>query len=169
MTDCVFCQLIQKKANMLFEDEKVFAMASPEPVVPGHVLVLPREHAPIFETVPDFVVGDMFKVANKVGVAIFESMGAQGTNMLLQNGSPAGQTHNHVILHVLPRFENDKLPLGWNPRPADDAELASLESKIKDETKNVGLFEKEKSKPVEMPKPAEVKEDYRTKWLRRVP
>ena len=87
MTDCVFCQLIQKKANLLFENEKVFVMASPEPAVPGHVLVLPREHARIFEAVPDFVVGDMFKVANKVGVAIFESMGAQGTNVLIQNVS----------------------------------------------------------------------------------
>ena len=73
------------------------------------------------------------------------------------------------MLHVLPRFENDKLPIGWNPKPAEDSELESLESKIKDETKNVGLFEKEKQKPIELPKLVEVKEDYRVKHLRRIP
>ena len=170
MSECVFCQLISKKANVLFEDEKVFAMVSPEPVAPGHVLVLPKEHAPIIEAVPDFIVGDMFKIANKIGVAVFEALGAQGTNLLIQNGPPAGQKHNHAMLQVIPRFENDNLQVGWQPKPSDEGELSDLESKIKDETKNVGLFEREKPKPVEVEKPKEIKkEDYRFKHLRRIP
>lgn len=170
MSDCNFCALMQRKANLLFEDDKVFAMISPEPVAPGHVIVLPKAHAPIFEAVPDFVVGDMFKVANKVGVAVFESLGAQGTNVLVQNGPTAGQRHNHAMVHVIPRFENDNLEIGWNPKAADEGELSDLEKSIKDETKNVGLFEKEKPKPIEMEKPKEMaKEDYRTKFLRRIP
>ena len=169
MSDCTFCQLMQKKTNMLFEDEKVFAMISPEPSTPGHVVVLPKTHAPIIEAVPDFVVGNMFKVANKIGVAVFESLGAQGTNLLVQNGPTAGQRHNHTMLHVIPRFENDNLPVGWAPKTASEEELSSLESKIKDETKNVGLFEREKPKPVEVSKPEEVQEDYRMKSLRRIP
>jgi len=170
MSDCLFCQLIQKKANGVFEDEKVFAMVSPEPVAPGHILVLSKEHAPIIESVPDFVVGNMFTVANKIGVAVFEALGAQGTNLLIQNGPPAGQRHNHAMLQVIPRFENDNLQIGWNPRPADESELSGLESKIKDETKNVGVFEKEKQKPIEVEKPKEItKEDYRVKYLRRIP
>lgn len=155
---------------MLFEDEKVFAMMSPEPAAAGHVLVMPKAHAPIFEAVPDFVAGDLFKVANKIGVAVFEGLGAQGTNVLVQNGPPAGQRHNHAMLHVIPRFENDSVQLGWQTKPASEEELVSLESKIKDETKNVGLFEREKPKPVEMEKLKEVaKEDYRMKQFRRIP
>src|SRR5574341_367042 len=170
MTDCQFCQLISKKINMLFEDEKIFAMISPEPVAPGHVLVLPKNHSPIIEAVPDFVVGDMFKIANKIGVAVFEALGAQGTNILVQNGQPAGQKHTHAMLNVIPRFENDNLQIGWQPKPADEGELSSLESKIKDETKSVGLFEREKPKPIEVEKPKEIpKEDYRIKQFRRVP
>jgi histidine triad (HIT) family protein len=170
MSECTFCQLVQKKVNMLFEDEKVIAMLSPEPVAPGHVIILPKEHSPIIEAVPDFVVGDMFKVANKIGVAVFEALGAQGTNMLIQNGPPAGQKHNHTMLNVIPRFEGDNVQVGWQPKPADEGELSSLESKIKDETKNVGLFEREKPKPIEVEKPKEMpKEDYRLKNLRRIP
>jgi histidine triad (HIT) family protein len=170
MSDCDFCGLIAKKVNALFEDDKLFAMLSPEPAAAGHILVLPKAHAPILEAVPDFVVGDMFKAANKLGVAVFEALGAQGTNVLVQNGPSAGQRHNHAMLHVIPRFEDDKLPIGWAPKPASDSDLAGLESKIKDETKNVGLFEKEKPKPMEVEKPKEIaKEDYRVKHLRRVP
>ncbi len=170
MSECTFCQLVQKKVNMLFEDEKVIAMLSPEPVAPGHIIILPKEHSPIIEAVPDFIVGDMFKIANKIGVAVFEALGAQGTNMLIQNGPPAGQKHNHTMLNVIPRFEGDNVQVGWQPKPADEGELSSLESKIKDETKNVGLFEREKPKPIEVEKPKEMpKEDYRLKNLRRIP
>jgi len=113
MSDCTFCQLAQKKINVLFEDEKIFAMLSPEPVAPGHIVVIPKDHSPIIEAVPDFVVGDMFKVANKIGVAVFEALGAQGTNLLIQNGPPAGQKNTHAMLNVIPRFENDNLQIGW--------------------------------------------------------
>jgi len=173
MSDCTFCDLIQKKVNKLYEDDKLFVMMSPEPAAPGHVVVLPKAHAPILEAVPDFVVGEMFKVANKVGVAVFEGLGAQGTNILVQNGSPAGQKHNHVMLHVLPRGEGDNLPLTWNPQSVAEDVLTNVEGQIKDETKNIGLFEKEKEKPIEMDAPEEVKEsaeeDYRIKNLKRIP
>ncbi len=169
MSECMFCDLMQKKSNLLFESDKVFAMLSPDPSTAGQVSVLPKVHAPILEAVPDFVVAEMFKVANKVGIAVFEGLGAQGTNLLVQNGPTAGQKHNHVILNVIPRFENDHFPIGWNPKPAPEEELSSLEGKIKDETKNVGLFEKEKARPVEIEGPQEVKEDYRIKALRRIP
>lgn len=170
MTECMFCDLMEKRANVLFEDEKVFVMLSPEPAVAGHMVVVPKQHAPIAEKVPDFVVGRMFGVANKASVALFEGLGAQGTNVLLQNGTAAGQRHNHVMLHVVPRFENDKLSIGWNPQQADEEQLSDLEAKIKDQTANVGAFEREKEKPVELEKPEEVKEkDYRLKQLERIP
>lgn len=174
MSDCLFCELVSKKANVLFEDDKSVVMLSPEPSVPGHLLVLPKKHAPILEAVPDFVVGDLFKVANKASVLVFEGLGAQGVNVVVQNGPAAGQRHNHVMLNVVPRFENDNLPLIWDPKPSSDGDLAKAESSIKGEAKNVGVFEKEKPKPMEMEKPKEVKEDkekddYRIKQLRRTP
>jgi len=174
MSDCKYCDLIAKKSNNLYEDENVFVMLSPEPAVPGHVIVLPKKHAPIIELCPDFVVGNMFKVAQKVQKSLFETIGAQGTNVLVQNGIVSGQKNIHAMIHVLPRFENDKLELGWNPKPSTPEDLAKSESKIKEFTKNVGVFEKEKPKPIEVPKTPEVKsekgkEDYRVKSLKRIP
>jgi len=170
MSECLFCKLIEQKANKVFEDEKIFVMLSPEPAVPGHILVLPKKHAPIIEAVPDFVVSDMFKVANKIGVAVFEGLSAQGTNVLIQNGTAAGQSHNHVMLHVLPRFENDGLQLTWTPQQADQEDLAAIESMVRDEGGASAVFEEEKAPPVAVDKPEEVKsDDWRTKQLDRLP
>jgi len=171
MSDCLFCSLIEKKENMLFEDDKVFAMLSPSPSVPGHILVMPKLHAPILEAVPDFVVSDMFVIANKLSIVLFEGLGCKGVNLLIQNGLIAGQTHNHVMLSVLPRFDNDNLNLSWEPKPASGEDLAKASEKLKDELKYLGTFEREKEKPIEVEKPKEVKEssDYRIKHLRRTP
>ena len=155
---------------MLFENEHVFAMLSPQPAIPGHVVVLPKAHAPILEVVPDFVVGDMFKVANKVSMALFEAFGAHGTNMLVQSGSSAGQNQNHAVIHVVPRAEGDGMDLSWTPKQASEDSLAKAESTINEATKSVGSFEREKPKPIEAEKPKEVKsEDSRLKFLRRIP
>ncbi len=170
MSECLFCDLIAKKANALYEDEKVFAMLSPEPFVAGHVLVMPRVHAPILEAIPDPIVAEVFKVANKFSAILIDSMKAEGTNVLVQNGPPAGQVHNHAMVHVLPRFETDKLQIGWNPKPASDEELGKAEGALKEQTKNVGAFEKEKPKPKEVEAPKDVpKTDWRLKYLRRLP
>jgi len=167
MTDCKICGI---KSNILFEDEKIIVAFSPEPAIPGHVIVFPKKHFPIIETVPDFIVGDMFKAANKAGVILFESLGAQGTNIVVQNGPPAGQKHTHCLINVLPRFENDNLKIGWTPQPSDEGDLEKIASSLSDETKNVGVFEKEKAKPIEIEGIEEVeKEDYRVKHLRRIP
>lgn len=170
MSECLYCDLIKKKANVLFENEHVFAMLSPQPAIPGHVVVLPKVHAPILEVVPDFVVADLFKVANKISMALFEAFGAHGTNMLVQSGPSAGQKQNHAMLHVVPRAEGDGMDLSWTPKQAAEDDLVKVESTINEATKSVGSFEREKPKPVEAEKPKEVKsEDPRLRQLRRIP
>ena len=138
--------------------------------VAGHVVVLPREHALTNEQVPDAIVGHMFQVVNKVGMAVFEAIGAQGTNVLVQNGVAAGQTQNHSMIHVIPRFENDGAQIGWQPKQGNEEELSTLELQFKEHTKSVGIFKKEKPKPIEFEAPEEAsEEDYRVKHLRRIP
>jgi histidine triad (HIT) family protein len=170
MSACNFCDIIEKKAGFVYEDEKIVALLHPAPSAPGHFIVVPRAHAPIFEQVPDMVTAELFVKANKISKAIFEGLGAEGTNVFVQNGVAAGQRHNHAMVHVIPRREGDGLPLQWKPKQFSEEEMSTAELKIKEETKNVGIFEKEKPKPVEVEKPKEVKkEDYRIKHLRRIP
>ena len=158
---CPLCQVKEKQFQSLtlYEDEQVMAILHPYPAQKGHVLVFPKMHVQIITLVPDEVLAKMYLVAQKLAAAVFDGLGAQGTNILLPNGELAGQTLPHFALHVLTRAENDGLKLDWEPKPAPqeelDATLAAIEGVRKqlEAAKNVIKGE----------------ENYQIKNLRRVP
>lgn len=172
--NCTVCELVEKKQGMLFEDEHIAMLLAPKPAIAGHLILVPKQHAAILEQVPDPVIGKLLDKANKASIAVFESLGAHGTNIMVHNGIAAGQTTNHVTLNVIPRMENDGLNFAWPPQQLSEEEMSTVELKLKEETKNIGAFEKETPKPKELPKPEEVKEEheeenYLLKQLKRLP
>ncbi len=169
---CDICELIKKKKGLLYEDEQIAILLAPKPTVPGHIILAPKNHAAILEQVPDFVIGKLFDKANKVSIAVFETLGAEGTNIIVNNGLAAGQTTNHFLLNVIPRRENDGLNLLWQPKQLSEEEMSTIELKLKDESKGIGVFEKEKEKPKEEKKPEKIdeeEENYLLKQLERLP
>src|SRR3989338_5285393 len=104
---------------------------------------MPKNHYPILEQVPDIEIGRLFQASNKISSAIFESLGVQGTNIFVANGIPAGQTVAHFTINVIPRKENDGINLQWQPKQLNEEEISTIELKLKEQTKNMGLFEEE--------------------------
>ena len=156
MTDCEFCAIIggDFESEEIYQDEKVVAVLHLKPAAPGHVLLFTKEHFPIIEQVPDFIVGHAFTVANKLSTAIFESLGVQGTNIIIENGTAAGQSIAHFSVHIIPRNENDGLKLDWQPaKPGkEEMEIAHYQIKEQADTIHPSGFEKEKvvvEEPVE--------------------
>ncbi len=173
---CIICQIIgnQVPSKKVYEDESVLAVLDVNGSNPGHCFVMPKNHYPIIEQVPDLEIGRLFNVSNKISSAIFESLGVQGTNIFVANGIPAGQTVAHFTINVIPRKENDGINLQWQPRQLSEEEMSTVELKLKEQTKNVGHFEKEEKKTAKMhpSKPVVLsadEEEYFTKQLRRVP
>lgn len=173
MTDCTVCQQIAEKKHLLYQDEKVVAFLSSSPAAVGHIVLAPKQHAPILEQVPDFVISELFTKANKLSIACFETLGAEGTNIIVQNGLAAGQNSSHATLNIVPRKENDGLNVLWKPKQLSEEQMSTIELKVKEETQKIGGFEKEKAKPIEIKKPEELKpskeESYIIKQLRRIP
>ncbi|MBN1644673.1 HIT family protein [Candidatus Woesearchaeota archaeon] len=170
--NCEICEQIKNRKGLIYEDQDIAAMLAQKPTAVGHVYIVPKKHIPILEQVSDPIIGRMFAKANKISMSCFESIGVQGTNLLIQNGLPAGQHHNHCILHVIPRKEGDGLNLAWQPKQLTEEEMSTAEIQIKENTGQVGIFEKEKEKPAEIEKPEEIQEeeeDYRIKELERLP
>ena len=64
----------------------------------------------------DAILEKCSAIANKVGIAVFDSLGVQGTNLIINNGLGAGQKVPHFCLEVYPRQENDGLPLQLTPK-----------------------------------------------------
>jgi histidine triad (HIT) family protein len=175
---CDFCKTITKEIEgyVIYEDELCAAMLNPNPAVPGHITIVPKEHSPIIEQVPDETVARMFIVANKMSTIAFEILGAKGTNILVQNGLSAGQDVAHASIHVIPRQENDQIDLQWELKEAQKNELDDAEFMLKEETKNIiDGKQKEPEPPREISssgetvKSEEGETDYMLEHLNRMP
>jgi len=174
---CVVCQIIESRipSKKIYEDELAMAVLDVNGANPGHCFIMPKNHYPIIEQVPDDEIGRLFQISNKISVAIFESLGAQGTNIFVANGIPAGQTVAHFTINVIPRKENDGINLQWKPKQLSEEEMSTVELKLKDETKNIGIEPEKKAKKTLKtlePQPvalSEEEETYFAKQMRRLP
>ncbi|MFH0876569.1 MAG: HIT family protein [archaeon] len=188
MTDCDICKILKAKQSFkfIYEDDLCFAILHENPAQTGHALVIPKEHYPIFEQISDEIVSHIFSVANKVSVACFDSLHSYGTNIIVNNGTSAGQENAHFLIHVIPRKENDRISFEWIPNKASDGDLENALSMIKSvidfpessipqpkkeepsnkQSKNNKNVSSEDGLIIE---DASEGEDYQTKQLRRTP
>ena len=143
---CIICDIIADTipSKKFFEDDDIIAILDFNGANPGHAFIIPKQHIPIFEQVPNFLVGKLFNIANKVSSAIFDVLKVHGTNIFVSNGVSAGQKVAHVIVQVIPRLENDGVQLLWQPKQLTEEEISTVELKLKDEIGRIG-FGKESS------------------------
>ena len=122
---CEYCEIAKGKlqGEKIYEDKKIVAILKETAVTHGHVVVFPKKHYVIMEMVPDSLINYIFNVANKLRVAIFESLGVQGTNIIVQNGTGAGQKTPHFSVEIIPRREEDGLQLDWKPKQLLEEEM----------------------------------------------
>ncbi|MBI2146432.1 HIT family protein [Candidatus Woesearchaeota archaeon] len=169
---CELCELIQDQRNVICAEQDVIAAVRETAVTPGQIIVFPRQHFTIFEIVPDPILQKCVFIANKIGMAVFDSLGAAGTNILIQNGIGAGQTAPHFALDIIPRRENDTLPLQWKPQQLMEEEMDTAFIELKEQIDKGFVTDT----PKEIPAPkkekigvTEGKNNYLLKSLRRMP
>lgn len=112
---CIFCAIVarQAEASVVYEDESVVVFMDLNPVTPGHLLVVPREHAVGLEDLDEATSARVWSVGHDMARALRRSsMRCEGINVLLCDGEVAFQTVLHFHLHIIPRFAGD----GWTLR-----------------------------------------------------
>lgn len=172
---CVVCEIIKNNipSKKIYEDDLAMAVLDFNGANPGHCFIMPKSHYPILEHIPDRELANLFQVSNKIASAAFEAIGAQGTNIFIANGVPAGQTVAHFVINVIPRKVNDGINLQWTPKQLSEEEMSTVELKLKEQTKNVSVVKEEKNiAKVDTQKPVFLTEDddkYFMKQLRRLP
>ena len=132
---CRICDMIEGKVSCarIYEDEQVVAFLAERPATIGHIIVTPKKHCPIFESLGDELVEHISAVANKISIAVFEAIKCEGTNMIVHNGLEAGQEDPHFCVNVIARNGGDGLSFEWTPKQTSDDELGTLELQLKEE------------------------------------
>ncbi len=130
---CIFCLIASGDAESftVYEDNLVKAVLDIKPASKGHVVLFPKEHYALTTFMSDELTGHMFKTANMLSKTIFGVVKAQGTNIYVANGFAAGQMVSHVMIHIIPRFENDKLVIPWKGKEIKNDELKIMADEIK--------------------------------------
>ncbi len=130
--DCLFCRIVAGEipAARVHEDDRVVAFMDINPATRGHVLVVPREHAPDLLSAEPEDVAACARAARLVGRRQRERLGADGVSLLSASGRAAWQTVFHLHLHVIPRYDGDPLRLPWTPAPGDRDEIAAAAAEL---------------------------------------
>ncbi|MCU4802167.1 HIT family protein [Halobacteria archaeon HArc-gm2] len=108
-SDCIFCQIVAGDipANVVAETDDAVAFLDANPLTPGHTLVIPREHYPRLNDVPDDVAAEVLGLLHDVVPAVEAAVDAPATTVAFNNGEAAGQEVPHVHGHVVPRSGDD--------------------------------------------------------------
>ncbi len=153
---CVFCHIASGKipAKKVYEDDKVAAVLDINPATPGHILLVPKQHASIMPQMSEEVVAHIGMIAKQLSHALIRALKIDGTSIFAANGVAAGQRAPHFLLHVIPRSQNDGVGLQPSQIKLDEKTMRDVFNKLNAATaKQFGI----EPKPRPPEKPAEKK------------
>ncbi len=130
---CIFCKIVRKQApaSIIYEDETMMAFLDIRPLNLGHTLVIPKAHYVDIFDIPANELSNIHKVAKLISSAIKKATDADGISIIQQNGKAAGQDIFHIHVHVVPRFEGQKLPSFSSLKEVERTKLEDMAEKIR--------------------------------------
>lgn len=117
-SECIFCELLagNKPASFVYRDDLCAAFMDIQPVNPGHLLVVPNEHAAYLGDLNADSAAHLMRIAHRLTAALRASgLRCEGVNLFLADGESAMQEVFHVHLHVFPRYQGDGFGLKFGP------------------------------------------------------
>lgn len=99
---CLFCRIVRGEipAEVVHSDDATIAFRDVNPQAPTHVLVIPRTHLPNAAAAADQNVWQAVMSA-ATAVALAEGLGERGYRLVINSGPDAGQSVEHLHVHVL--------------------------------------------------------------------
>jgi histidine triad (HIT) family protein len=121
MADCIFCKIVAGEipCTKVYEDDVCLAFMDVGPLADGHTLLIPKTHYEFLHEMPAEEAAHLGRHLPVLAKAVQETMGAEGLNVLQNNGRIAGQVAPHVHVHFIPRTRGDGLGFRWPAQEAD--------------------------------------------------
>jgi histidine triad (HIT) family protein len=115
MKNCVFCDKLRDETfDPAYQFSNCVAFEPLNPVTPGHLLVVPRQHAANVNELSGQAIED-------VGYALrYFTNDIESYNIITSKGPEATQTVFHLHWHIVPRSKNDGLKLPWTDQQEGD-------------------------------------------------
>jgi bis(5'-adenosyl)-triphosphatase len=117
--DCPFCS-DKINPSVFYEEGDYKAIYNIAPVLPGHSLIIPKKHITSLMDLSSEEMALFFDVARKTLRILMKAFSTDAFDWSIQEKPEAGQTIEHLHLHIVPRMKGDlKRPGDWYPLIAD--------------------------------------------------
>ncbi len=104
MSECLFCRIVSGElpADKVYEDDLILAFRDIQPVVPVHLLIVPKVHMTTLNDATldeQLLLGHMLLTARDL--AAKEGVSESGYRLSLNCNQEGGQTVYHLHIHLL--------------------------------------------------------------------
>jgi len=105
LSDCPFCCL--PAGRVLEANAQALAIADGFPVTKGHTLIIPRRHVACFFDLSEEELTAVYDLLRRMKDRLNANLKPGGYNIGINVGTVAGQTVEHVHVHLIPRYSGD--------------------------------------------------------------
>ena len=134
MQECIFCKIVAGKipSQRVYEDDACVAFLDIAPVAKGHILLVPKAHVAGLVDACDSPAefARAMEVLPRLVSSVISATGAEGCNVLINQGKVAGQVIEHLHVHVIPRWSGDVSLLNWHTGEYQPGEAETLAAEI---------------------------------------
>ena len=129
---CIFCKIINGEipSKKVYEDDDVLAILDISQATVGHTLVMPKKHYANLIEIPNNEYTKVMLKVKEIAENINKKLKPAGINILNNCGEVAGQTVMHYHVHILPRYDNNDITIGFTDH-SSTANLDIVLNKIK--------------------------------------
>lgn len=106
---CPFCQLLNSEDNkrIIAENGHAVAISDAFPISVGHTLIVPKRHTGSFFETSEIERQAMLSLIDTAKQLLDIEHAPSAYNIGINDGPAAGQTVNHLHIHLIPRFNGD--------------------------------------------------------------
>ncbi len=102
---CRFCHITNERVE--FENDLAFSIYDKYPVNEGHMLIISKRHFADFFAASEEEIAALFNLLKETRDYLEEKYQPAGYNVGVNVGEAAGQTVDHLHIHLIPRYEGD--------------------------------------------------------------
>lgn len=103
---CLFCGL--PEARVIHSNSDAIAIRDGFPISEGHTLIIPRRHVRSFFDLTESERSSLLILLDTAKAALDSEYQPEGYNIGINDGAAAGQTIDHLHIHLIPRYDGDQ-------------------------------------------------------------
>lgn len=102
-SDCIFC----RRVDLVHETDLSFISQDSYPASPGHLLIIPKRHVPVYFDCTQEEIIDLWESVNIAKQMVEQNHQPDSYNIGINVSKAAGQSVPHTHIHLIPRYVGD--------------------------------------------------------------